>query len=86
MDSGIAALATTVWVFSLPRRNPMFTSGGIGNGWALTSGYAGGEAVADYVAGKRAPRPENRLLVHEQPIRYTYGMKKILPKKGRSYD
>jgi fumarate reductase flavoprotein subunit len=33
-------------------KKPYVTFGGINNGWALISGYIGGEAVADYVAEK----------------------------------
>ncbi|MDR0585648.1 MAG: FAD-dependent oxidoreductase [Treponema sp.] len=33
-------------------KKPYVTFGGINNGWALVSGYVGGEAVAEYVAGK----------------------------------
>jgi fumarate reductase flavoprotein subunit len=33
-------------------KKPYVTFGGINNGWALVSGYIGGEAVAEYVAGK----------------------------------
>jgi fumarate reductase flavoprotein subunit len=49
---GLFAIGNDSMGVLFSEKKPYVTFGGIDNGWALTSGYVGGEAVADYVAGK----------------------------------
>jgi fumarate reductase flavoprotein subunit len=47
---GLFAIGNDSMGVLFTEKKPYVTFGGIDNGWALTSGYVGGEAVADYVA------------------------------------